>query len=225
MQISPIHFSLFGLDLMEPMALVTNWMIASFCFFAAIRLSGSQDRTIRLFTAFYWSLGISTFFGGLGHVFFQYTGLYGKLPSWSFAILGGVFAGKAVLEVWGNRSGKQFLHWFLVIKSIVLIVLSVWTLKFIFVTLDAILTYLLYCGFLAWKLWKDKIDAMRFFVFGVLVLLPSAFIFLLKLNPHRYLNKDDLSHLLMLACVIFFYRGIDLLKKTGVQETISESAF
>jgi len=214
MQISPIHFSLFGLDLMEPMALITNWMIASFCLFAAFKLKGSSDKTIRLFTVFYGCLAISTFFGGLGHVFFQYTGLYGKLPSWIFAILAGIFAGKAVLEVWGDRPGKKFLHNFLIVKSVVLLLLSIWTLKFIFVTLDAILTYLLYCGYMAWKLWKAEVTAMRFLVFGVLVSLPSAFIFLLKLNPHRYLNKDDLSHLLMLACVIFFYKGIDLLRKS-----------
>lgn len=218
MQISPIHFTFLGLDLMEPMALITNWMIASFCFFAAFRLKDSSDKTIRLFKAFYLCLGISTFFGGLGHLFFQYTGLYGKLPSWIFGILAGIFAGKAVLEVWGDRPGKKFLHNFLIIKSVVLLLLSIWTLKFIFVTVDAILTYLLYCGYMAWKLWKAEVEAMRFLVFGVLVLLPSAFIFLLKMDLHRYLNKDDLSHLLMLACVIFFYKGIDLLKKSIVTE-------
>ena len=49
---------------------------------------------------------------------------------------------------------------------------------------------------------------------GVLVCIPSVFIFLLKLNPHKWLNKDDLSHLLMLLCLIFFYLGAIARSKT-----------
>ena len=36
-------------------------------------------------------------------------------------------------------------------------------------------------------------------------MLPSAFVFLFKLNLHKWLNKDDLSHLLILTGIIFFY--------------------
>lgn len=49
---------------------------------------------------------------------------------------------------------------------------------------------------------------LKWIVIGVLVLIPSAFIFIKEVNLHRWLNKDDLSHVLMLACIYFFYIGM-----------------
>jgi len=191
------------------MALILNWLVAAFSFFAFASLKKrSAAGNLSYFAKFYLTLGISTFFGGLGHLFFQYTGFYGKFPCWITGVLAGYYAGKGVLEVYGNRKGYKFLYFFLLVKSLLLICLSLISLKFVFVAIDAILTYLLYCGYLAWKLWKDEVSAMRFLVFGVAVLLPSAFIFLLNVNISRYLNRDDLSHILMLACIILFYQGM-----------------
>ena len=214
-----IHFSWFGLDLQEPMALILNWLVTAFSLFAFWSLKRQSAGNLSYFSKFYLTLGISTFFGGLGHLFFQYTGFYGKFPSWITAVLAGYYAARGVLEVYGHRKGYQFLSVFLLIKSVVLICLSLISLKFVFVAIDAILTYLIYCGYLAWKLWKDEVNAMRFLVFGVAVLIPSAFIFLFNFNIHRYLNRDDLSHLLMLACIIFFYQGMKLLvQRENVQQ-------
>jgi predicted membrane channel-forming protein YqfA (hemolysin III family) len=54
-------------------------------------------------------------------------------------------------------------------------------------------------------LFKRGAHTVKWMVIGVVVLLPSAFVFLLKLNIHRWLNKDDLSHLFMLGAIICFY--------------------
>ncbi|MCE3296966.1 MAG: hypothetical protein K0R65_2680 [Crocinitomicaceae bacterium] len=203
-----IHFSLWGLKLQEPMALLTNWLIAFFCFFALLRIKWSNAYPVKYFRMFYLVLGISMIFGGLGHLLFQYFGLYGKIPSWILGTLAGYYIGKGVLYYWKDHPSYRFFNIFLVVKSIVLLILSLVFLKFIYVAVDVIITYIMYSGYIAFRLWmKNKIE-MRFFVYGIIILFPSMFIFLMNINLHRYLNRDDLSHVLMLACIILFYEGV-----------------
>jgi hypothetical protein len=201
-----IDFSFFGLSLQEPMAIVTNWLISGFSFYAYFKLRNQKDAFQKSFSIFYLILGISMIFGGLGHAFYQYTGIVGKYPAWILGIVAGFFAGKAILKIWGERRGHFALTVFLLVKSFTLIILSVLYQSFIFVAVDSVLTYIIYLGLLPLSLWK-QINQMKYFVFGVLVLTPSIFIFLLNFNLHKYFNRDDLSHILMLSCIILFYFG------------------
>lgn len=219
-QFEIVKFTLGGYILQEPMALITNWCIFLFCLFAFLTIPWQQSYSSQKFKWFYFFLGLSTFFGGLGHLFFIYTGMYGKFPSWIFATLAGYFVGKAILYYWRDNKGYNFLFHFLWIKSVLLLSFSLVSQKFIFIAIDAILTYLLYCGFLAWRLWKSEKNEMKYFVFGIIVLLPSAFIFLMNINFHRFLNRDDMSHILMLLCIISFYLGV---KKMNLAYLSSQS--
>lgn len=215
-----IHFSIGGLKLQEPIALLTNWLIASFCFYVFFKTKWSSSYSSNAFKYFYFVLGISTFFGGLGHLFFHYFGIYGKYPCWISGIIAGLFIGKGILHYWKERPMYVFWNSFLWTKSVLMLILSVTTQKFVFVAIDAILTYILYTGFLSWKLWKSDKTEMKYFVYGMAILLPSAFIFLLNINLHRFLNRDDLSHLLMLSCIIFFYLGVKKINKRYLQKTL-----
>ena len=103
------------------------------------------------------------------------------------------------------------LKLFLFVKGLILLILAIATQKFIFIAVDAILTYVIYSGIIGRVLALSKNTLYNQMFYGVLVCLPSVFIFLFKLNIHRWLNKDDLSHLLMLACLYFFYRGAKML--------------
>jgi hypothetical protein len=78
-------------------------------------------------------------------------------------------------------------------------------LKFVFVAIDAIFTYIIYTGFYAHKLIKRGADELKWMTYGVIIMLPAAFVFLFKINIHLWLNKDDLSHLIILTGIIFFY--------------------
>lgn len=209
-----IYFSLFNLDLQEPMAFITNLLLFTFSFYAAFRLRFATENGIQNFFWFFISFGLSTFFGAFGHVLFLYTGMLGKIPSWTMGVVAGIFAARGILCYYNGKFKTQFTY-ALWIKSILLLTLSLATMKFVFVAIDAIFTYLFFCGFLAFRIWKKGEEMLRFFVYGVLVLLPSAFVFLLNLNIHLYLNRDDLSHLFMLACIVFFFLGSRNLAKTA----------
>lgn len=209
-----IFFELFNLKLQEPMSLVTNWMTASFCLFAAFKLKGEETNFMVLWRRFFLYLGISTALGGLGHLFFQYTGIYGKMPSWSFAIFSGLFVSFAMLSLVQEGKWRSSMTGIVLFKSALLLIYALWFQKFLFVAIDAIMTYLIICGGSALYFSRKFIPGMREIILGVLILLPSAFIFLMNVNVHRFLNRDDISHLLMLGCAISFYAGV---KKFGAQ--------
>lgn len=215
----PIKFDWLGLHLQEPMAILMNCLIALFCFYAYFRLRKWDNEANYWWRLFYLVFGISTFFGALGHAFFLYFDVYGKFPCWILGCLANVCAARGMLAF------KPFVHptktavlviW---LKSALLLILALVTKKFVFVSIDAIVTYLAYTGVFAYLLMKRGIPEMKLMVTGVLILLPSAFIFLLKINVHRWLNKDDLSHVLMLICIYCFYRGINAWGKRSAQPT------
>lgn len=210
-----IQFELFGLHLQEPIALVTNWMLATFSFFAFFTLKRNESVFQDYWRVFYFMLGLSTFFGGLGHLFFQYTGIPGKFPSWSFGIFAGIFSSFAMISIWPNTSQQKKMKSLVLIKSFILLAAAVISGKFFFVAVDTTISYLVFCGYMAYKLHQKNYEGINYIVLGVIVLLPSAFIFGLKINLHHFLNKDDLSHLFMGACISCFYFGI---KKYGTSK-------
>lgn len=205
-----IQFDFLGLHLQEPMALLLNWIIAGVCFFAFSKLGAYKNTANFYWRAFYLTFGISTVFGGLGHLFFQYTGFFGKYPSWIFGCIANGFAAMGMLNFKGISAPKNYAYHLVWIKSIGFCVASIITQKFIFVAVDAILTYIGYTGVYACALMKREVRAkfLKYMITGVLILFPSAFIFIFKLNVHQWLNKDDLSHILMLIAIYYFYLGL-----------------
>lgn len=216
-----IEFELLGLHLQEPMALLTNWLMCAFSIFAYFKLSDGLLEDVKQWKKFFFWFTISTFFGGLGHLFFQYAGIPGKFPNWISATIATYYAGKAILERKSDEKTKKNGEKLLLIKSSVLLLLSVIRYKFVFIAIDAILTYVICCGIMAYNLYQRGSKEMRYMVYGVLICLPSVFIFFLNLNPHRWLNKDDLSHLLMLACIFCFYLGANERNETEVLQSVT----
>lgn len=192
------------------MAIVSNWLISIFCIYVLYKENWVNTTPSKLFKIFYIILGISTFFSGFGHSLFKYFDVYGKFPAWILAASSGYFISKGILFYWKEKKSYLFWNYFLLIKTIGLISASLINKNFLFIAIDSIFTYIIFCGFIAGKLWREGMEEMKYFVFGIFVLFPSAFIFLFKINLHLYLNRDDLSHLLILFTVMFFYKGIKI---------------
>lgn len=206
-----IEFDLFGLTLQEPMALITNWIMAFFCLYSYSVIKKSTEINLVYWKWFFLIFSISTFFGGLGHLFFQQLGVEGKFLNWITGAISGIYLGKAMLFHFERSNKRIASETFLIVKSIVLLFIALYYKKFIFIAIDAIITYVYFAGILGYILFKRGVKAMRFVVIGVIIGLPSAFIFILKLNPHKWLNKDDLSHLLMIFCLIYIFKGVKIL--------------
>jgi hypothetical protein len=201
------------------MAILTNGMISLFCFYAFFKVKGFNDSANYYWKRFFLIFGISTVFGMFGHAFFQYFDKPGKIPSWTLGCVSNVMAALGMLHFEGYSRLKKVAIPLVWAKSGTLLILSLVFMQFVFVAVDAILTYIVYTGIYAAALKKRGVLELKWMIIGVLIMLPSAFIFLLKINVHRWLNKDDLSHLLMLSGIILFFVSM---KKWGIKEKMKK---
>ncbi len=202
-----IEFQLYGLTLQEPMAVATNWSMSIFCLYAFFMIRKGEGGDMMWWKRFFLSFSIAAFLGGTGHLFFHYLGVQGKFPNWIFITLSGFCAGFGMLVFYPNEFQKKRLGIFIVAKGLTLLLLAIIYGKFLFIAIDSIITYIIFCGIIARKIYNLGRSEMRFMYYGVLLCLPSVFIFFFKINLHRFLNKDDLSHLLMLGCLMLFYKS------------------
>lgn len=204
-----IPFQLFGLHLQDPMALILNWVMALIAFVAFYKLRKVEHNFQKNWRWFFLFFGISTFLGGLSHTFFYYTGFYGKISSWIFNFIATFFVGKAMIEIgWIDGKLRKRLLRLLALITVVLFYLTVLFQSFTFVIVDTAIVYFPLCfGYGIYAL-KNNIVAMKYIVIGVCVLIPSALIFILKINPFLWYNKNDLSHTLIIISLFFFYFGV-----------------
>lgn len=204
-----LPFSVFNLCLQEPMALVWNTLIAVVCFYSFYKIRNQKGVFFKRWRLFFLLMGISMFLGGFSHLFFQYSGMYGKMFTWVFAFFSAFYVGKAMLSLdLINERLKSFLNGLLYVKFVVLLALAFSTVSFIYVTVDASITYLVYCLGLGLNYKIQKLNSFKYTVFGVLLLVPSVFIFIFEVSPSIWFNKNDLSHALIIGTILFFYLGV-----------------
>lgn len=205
-----LPFMVGNLCLQEPMALITDWLITLVAFILYYKLRPLTGDFVRNWRFFLISIGLSTFFGGLGHLFFEYTGFYGKIPSWVLGNVAAFFAGKAMISTFLLKaSSHKFLLNFLYVKFGLFTFLALYYKSFTFVLIDTAITYLVFCLGYGMYYWKKKgFSSFRYMILGVIILISSAFVFVFQINLSLWLNKDDLSHLIIATAIIFFYLSI-----------------
>jgi hypothetical protein len=217
-----LPFEFMGLCLQEPMALVTNMVIAIICLVIYSKMKLAETNFQKNWKMFFLFFGISTFFSGFGHMFFYYTGVYGKYPTWTLGLISAFYAGKAMisLNVINSKLYKVLIR-FLYVKFIVFIALALSLQSFVFVMADATISYLFFCMGFGIYYWRKGLKSFKYTIYAVLFLIPSIFIFTLQLNPHLWFNKEDLSHVLMATTIIFFYFGVIRLNQIDLEQLIS----
>jgi len=204
-----IAFSLFGLDLLEPMAFVTNMVVVLSCLLAYSRTRELTTRYAHWWKGFFISFALASFFGALSHVFWNYWWFYGKIPSWFFGVVATTCSAFAMLEVAGlQKKVKNFLRSVLVVRGLVVLTSAFIFWKFLFVAIDTIFIYITFAGIYGVILLRRGFDHMRYNMLAMVFLIPTAFIFLLKIDLHEWLNREDLSHLLMSVSIFFFSEGV-----------------
>lgn len=211
--VDKLPFSIGGLCLQEPTAFMSNMLISLTAFVIYFKYKSNgiplEIDFHKHWKLFFLFIGCSTFLGGFGHVFFQYTGFYGKFPSWILAFIAAYHSSKAMISLpILSKKLYQFALGFIYLKFIVFLGLALYTKMFLFVTIDSAITYLVFCMGLGIYYWQKGLDSFKYTVLAVLVVIPSVFIFSLDLNPSLWFNKNDLSHVLIAITIVLFYIGI-----------------
>lgn len=216
-----MEFSWFGLDLLEPNALLTDTLISAVAFAFVFLI----NRKFPLNQAFYrywkWLFilqGISFFLGGLGHVLYNYTGVWGKFFPMVFATGMVMMAEHAMFTLIPESKQKLFMTTSKIKAATAIIVLLVlmFTMdvennlaKLLLVpSLNSTIGYFATLFFLGWRYGKRVSKSLYLLPISVLVLIPAAIFQMMKINIHPWFDRNDVGHLLIITTLFLYYFAI-----------------
>jgi hypothetical protein len=215
-----LEWSFMDYIILEPNAFVTDTMMALVSLYLAYLLYKKRLNTTfsNRWLYFFIVFGISSFLGGLGHALFYYFGAMGKMPNWITGIVAIYMIEYAMsAEIVSNdfrKKYEKFIFW----KMILVFAIFFWVvstqaidekpeLGFLPVAIHTIVGVFTSAGIIGYSLSKTKHESFKYFYWGVGIILPSAFFFLMKINPVNWFDKNDVSHLFITAGIIFFHLG------------------
>ena len=215
-----IDFTFCGLDLLEPNSLIGNTIL----FISAIIISRKVHKLsietpfFNFWRVFFIAFGCSFFIGGLGHGFYNYWGVVGKYPGWIASIISLYLMERAMLSLLEHHRQNLFV----LLAKMKLVVFLVAEL-FVFAFLDlkdnpqigllipsiaSALGFLICLGYLGLRYEREINSSFRYFYWSVLVLIPSAIIQGMKISIAPWLDRSDLSHLLLLIVLFLHWKGV-----------------
>ena len=222
-----IAFNLWGFDLVEPNAFIGNEILALIAIYMAYQIKGisSNQPFFEYWRRFYIVFGIGLFFGGFGHLFWNYWGIYGKIIPWGFSIISIYMVEQAMLSIHKNFSIRRKLKAFTLVK--LFLALLVLTIRMTFTNLasdpdkgllvpsvNAAIGMIFLLGILSFYYQKRKYGDFSYFFWGIIIMLPSSVFQIMKINIHPWMDRNDVTHALMILTITFFYMGVKELKKS-----------
>lgn len=215
-----IEFNFCGFDLLEPNSLIGNTIL----FISALIISRKVQKLsietpfFNFWRVFFIAFGCSFFIGGLGHGFYNYWGVVGKYPGWIASIISLYFMERAMLSLLKHprRSVFVFLS---KIKLLIFVVLELTIFTFLDLkenpqlgllipSIASAFGFLTCLGYLGWRYTHEINSSFRYFYWSVVVLIPSAVLQGMKISIAPWLDRSDLSHLLLLVVILLHWNGV-----------------
>ncbi len=216
-----IHFDFLGLDLVEPNTFITDVFVLVVALIIAQKIKnlGHSGAFYSRWRLFFIVFGLGFFIGGLGHLFYEYWGVPGKYASWYLGIISSFLIERAMISIYMDAKWKKRLTALIQLKLIIALVCE--TLVFVFVNLEAdpwwalqiptinsFIGLVFALGYLGWVYAKKYAPEFRNFWISVLIMLPIVFVQGMKINLHPWIDRNDLSHFLLIAAMIYYYKGV-----------------
>lgn len=228
-----MEFSWFGLDLLEPNSLLTDSLITVFAFAFAYLVARNYPKT-PFYNRWKWLFvlqGISFFLGGLGHVLYNYTGIWGKFVPMIFATGFVMMVEHSMLTLIPERRQRLFMTISKVKAAITLSTLTIMMFtmdvennleKLLLVpSLNTTIGYFATQFFLGIKYGRTVSRSLYLLPISVLVLIPAAIFQMKKINLHPWFDRNDFGHVLIIISLFLYYFAIKgYYKDTRNQYTI-----
>jgi hypothetical protein len=222
----PNNFFLFGLDLTDPTDFIYDVILGILALYYCYKISkfSQPNEFFSNWKNFYLYFGLATLLSAFGHLFYNYFHYLGKVPGWIVIPISTYWIGRAILSAHQNKNVIKKANFLFLMKLITtyVICLVVWLninplekpqLLFLPIAIDTIVGLLVAVGFYSFKFSKEISSNFRYILLGIIIIFPSAFIFILKINLHQWFSKNDFSHVLMVFAISFFFYGVNKLQK------------
>lgn len=225
-----VSFELFGLDLLEPNAFITDTLITICAFTFAYKLHHHFPKKpfYNHWKYFFIVFGTSFFLGGLGHVFYNQWGIPGKTPPWFLGIIACFFIEQAFISEHRNKAFSAILKKISITKLILALIGALCVSLFVDLkadyskgmhvpTINSIIGMGYCLAYLAVSFAKEN-RGYYIFLFGFLMLIPAAIVQSIKLNIHPLFDKNDFSHILIMTSLIFYYYGLKKVREIYIND-------
>ncbi|MDH5609291.1 MAG: hypothetical protein OEY56_07405 [Cyclobacteriaceae bacterium] len=197
-----------GFVLLEPMSFILNWvmMLQSFFYFHKLKEWRNSSFSIN-WRWFFLLFGLSAFFGGPSHLFYHYTGLFGKIPGWSSAVLAVSFMELAMVSLTNHEYLKSRLEKLVYLKLFITIASLTYNFHFDVVLFHTIgmAVFIFVPGFIFLFQRRNELNYLVLGVFSLLLALPFR---LYEVDFHTWFNRDDIGHVMMMTALYLFFRGV-----------------
>ena len=215
-----IRIDLNGLVLLEPNAIISDFIMAVVSFYIARKLYSARKSSgfTKYWYYFFLTFGFGAILGSMGHGLFHYLGAQGKFPTWISGILSTYFIEKAMIKSFERHNKNNILGKIAFFKMITVFLLVITvissaefdknhTIGFLPIAINTILGVFISVSVISGVNIKNQ-SGFKWLIFGVLAMLPSAVIFLMKINLVQWFDKGDLSHVFMTIGICLYYFGI-----------------
>lgn len=217
-----ISFDLFGYEFLELNAFIGDTLITVLSLIFAYKTykiyKGIRQPFFFIWTVFFVVFALTFFTGGLGHLCFNYWGIPGRGVSWFLGFLAVYYCEISMLSLLKEKTRNQLIF-ISKMKLIFMIIGLSWMLLYaniaedvdkgmLLPTINTSIGFVYALGVLGYIYSKTISSAFRFLYISVLILLPSLFFQVLKINIHPWFDRNDVSHILLLASLVLYYMAI-----------------
>lgn len=229
---------LFGVRIDEPMATLTDVIVASVCFYAFYQLNKRQlpGRSQMYFRYYFLLMGVATFLGGvIGHGFLYALSFGWKLPGWIVSMVSVALVERSAIAHARPLIKPGFAKFFLyfnLVELVVIITITMTTLNFKWVEVHSGYGLLaIVSSFHLYTYLKTKDQGSLTILKAVAVTCIGSGFFIFKISFGKWFNYIDISHVfLAVSAYLFYLGGLRLAKrpatvKTGAPITHQSSAF
>lgn len=216
-----IAIDFYGITVLEPSVLISDVVMGGCSIFFATQLYKkiSSHSFVKSWYYFFLIFGIGSILGGFAHAFYIYGGPQGKFPTWVSAILCAYFIEQAMIKSIGDFKFKKLLSHIAFSKMILvfLIVITVissdafhenHSIGFIPIAINSLIGVFITVSTISFYNRRRGYANFKYFIYGVLVMLPSFFVYMFKLNISPWFDKNDFAHLFILIGNFFFYHAL-----------------
>jgi|GEM_PF-5249699 len=199
----PIQF--FGYTIYEPVTVVTDILLALFCFFLSSRLNKAGN----IWWLFFLAVGFSNLMGGIGHGLYEQTDNVVQLFARLFGIMSVLGAGVATLKRFPSGAKKStatglvllnylvFTTWLLTNNTFTHVKWNATIGLGIFVALSYLYIYV-----------KSKNTKELLVTLGILILALAAVVHSTGFSAGVNFNHNDLGHVIMFFGMFSIYKGV-----------------
>ncbi len=201
-------------------------LISFYCGWRLLKGPGATSFK-KWWVGFFFLHGISSMTGGFGHALYSYFGHLGKLFTWITGIISIYLIERAMTEAYTDSVFRNRLNVFSMTKMTLVFIVFFSVLffgpidqkpglPFLPIAINTIVGVSWFAGFYAYQLSKSLQKEFKFIFTGFLIMLPSAIFFLGKINLHPWMDKNDISHVLLAAGIVYFMIGVERLSNGSV---------